>query len=135
MPKRLLTFFLLLTVLVPTSLLGSTLHRCSMMDGQSMDRGGQPSCCAKISPLPQENDGAVHLSHQCDISPGAIDRQPATTTFKSQYESPYPAECVPETIVSHLSSEFLSRFPAGASYFPFVGNRQPVFLRNCSFLI
>jgi hypothetical protein len=135
MSKRLLTFLVLLTVLVPASLLGSTLHRCGMMDGQSMDRGGQPPCCAKVSSGHQGNDGAVQLSHRCDISPGAIDRQPATTTFKSQYESPYPAECVPETIVFHLSSEFLSLFPAGASYFPIVGNRQPVFLRNCSFLI
>jgi len=135
MLKRLLTLFLLLSFLVPTSLLASTLHRCPKMDGQLMEAAGGMACCSQAALQSSASDGVVHLSHRCDISPTAVEHQPATATFKTQLESPYSAEFVPTFIVSRSPSDCSSPFPAGVLRFFPPGNAPPVFLRNCSFLI
>ncbi len=135
MLKCLLTLFLLLSLLVPASLLASTLHHCPKMDGQLMEAGGGMDCCSQAASQSSADDGVVHLSHRCDISPTAVEHQPATATFKTQFESPYPVEFVPTFIFSHSSSVCSSPFPAGVLHFLPPGNASPVFLRNCSFLI
>jgi hypothetical protein len=135
MLKRLLTLFLLLSFLVPTSLFASTLHRCPQMDGQLMDAADGMPCCSQAAPQSSAGDGVVHLSHRCDLSPTAVEHQPATATFKTQLESPYPAGLVPTIIASRSPSDCPSPFPAGVLHFLPPGNALPVFLRNCSFLI
>jgi hypothetical protein len=135
MPKRLLSLFLLLTILVPTSLFGASLHRCRMMGDRLMENAGRPSCCSHAAPAVKEKEGSGNLSHRCDINPAAMGLQPVTVTYHPQLELYYPAEFVPAFVVTRPPSDLTSRFSSAVLHCLSPGNGPPVFLRNCSFLI
>ncbi len=135
MPKRLLTLFLLFALLIPASLSASGLHRCRTMGDSMMEGAGHSSCCGTTARAVSEDNSTTRLSHRCETGSSATEKQPATAVYKIQQEISGPADFVAPFVFSRQLPELTSRYTAGVIHLLSSGNRPPVFLRNCSFLI